>query len=139
MSNIEIVEKFLAALEAIDLPAAEALLDDNMVYENVGLSVDHGREAAINTLKGFMRFSDRFEIIMHAIAENGNIVLTERTDILSGPGIHLEFWVCGRFEVRDEKIVLWKDYFDRAAVTGQIAKSMPGFLTTGIWTKLVNR
>ncbi|HMV37021.1 MAG TPA: limonene-1,2-epoxide hydrolase family protein, partial [Turneriella sp.] len=79
MSNIDTVQKFLAALEAADLPAAEARLDENVVYENVGFSVDHGREAAINTLKGFMRFSDRFEIIMHAIAENGNIVLTERT------------------------------------------------------------
>jgi len=23
-----------------------------------------------------------------------------------------EFWVCGTFEVRDGKIVLWRDYFD---------------------------
>jgi len=27
-------------------------------------------------------------------------------------GVAAEFWVCGTFEVRDGKIVLWRDYFD---------------------------
>lgn len=133
MNPIEVVQKFLGALEANEIHTAEALLDENIVYENVGLPIDHGREAAITTLKRFTMFSDCFEVVMHAIAANGDTVLTERTDILSGPGVHLEFWVCGRFEVRNGKIVLWKDYFDWATLSTQIAKSVPGFLTTGLW------
>ena len=69
---------------------------------------------------------------MHNVAEKDGVVLTERTDILSGPGIHLEFWVCGTFEVKNGKITLWRDYFDWATMAAQIAKNLPGFLTTGV-------
>jgi limonene-1,2-epoxide hydrolase len=48
----------------------------------------------------------------HNIAQDGNTVLTERTDaIIIGP-VRLQFWVCGRFEVHDGKVTLWRDYFD---------------------------
>jgi limonene-1,2-epoxide hydrolase len=121
-----IVTDFLNALERSDFDGATALLDDSVVYENVGMPVDHGKEATIATLKRFMILADRFQVIMHGIAESNGMVLTERTDILSGPGLHLEFWVCGRFEVKDGKITLWKDYFDWATLSGQLAKSLPG-------------
>lgn len=145
MSATETVQAFLAALESSDFDGATALLDDSVTYENVGMPIDHGKDATIATLKRFMILADKFEVIMHGIAEvqggtgsamgrtpsesqteNGDVVLTERTDILSGPGLHLEFWVCGRFEVKNGKIMLWKDYFDWATVSGQIAKSAPG-------------
>jgi len=132
MKPTEVVKKFLGALEAGDLFAAEAMLDENVAYENVGMPVDHGKESTMKTLRRFMMVADKFEVIMKGIAENGDVVLTERIDILSGPGLKLEFWVCGRFEVKGEKITLWKDYFDWATLSGQIAKSVPGFLTTGI-------
>lgn len=126
MSATETVQAFLAALERSDFDGATALLDDSVIYENVGMPVDHGKDATIATLKRFMVVADKFQVIMHGIAESNGIVLTERTDILSGPGLHLEFWVCGRFEVKNGKITLWKDYFDWATVSAQMAKSLPG-------------
>ena len=48
----------------------------------------------------------------HRIADEGNTVLTERTDaIIIGP-FRLQFWVCGAFEVHGGRITLWRDYFD---------------------------
>ena len=42
-------------------------------------------------------------------------MLTERTDaVLVGP-VRIPFQVCGTFEVRDERIVLWRDTFDWAS------------------------
>ena len=39
-------------------------------------------------------------------------MLTERTDaVLVGP-VRIPFQVCGTFEVRNERIVLWRDTFD---------------------------
>ena len=63
---------------------------------------------------------------MHNMTENDGVVLTERTDILSGPGVHLEFWVCGTFVVQNGRITVWRDYFDMLTVLGQVAKSAPG-------------
>ena len=124
---------FLKALEDADLEKAESLLDDNVQYQNVPLPTDDGKAATIATLKRFGLISKKFEVIMHNIAEKDGVVLTERTDILSGPGIRLEFWVCGTFEVKNGKITLWRDYFDWATMATQVAKSLPGFMTTGIF------
>jgi limonene-1,2-epoxide hydrolase len=55
------------------------------------------------------------------IAANGPIVLTERVDVLSGPWVYLDIWVCGTFEVRDGRIILWRDYFDLAEATAKLA------------------
>lgn len=125
-SATSVVEEFLHALETLDMARAEALLDDNVLYQNVPLPADHGKAATINTLKNFMRIATGFEVRMHSIAERDGNVLTERTDILSGPGVHLEFWVCGTFTVKNGKITQWKDYFDVLTVMGQLAKSLPG-------------
>lgn len=129
----ETVEKFLKALEDADLDTAAALLDDSVQYQNVPLPTDNGKDATITTLKRFGIISKKFEVIMHNIAEKDGVVLTERTDILSGPGLRLEFWVCGTFEVKNGKITLWRDYFDWATMAGQVAKSLPGFMTQGLW------
>jgi limonene-1,2-epoxide hydrolase len=57
---------------------------------------------------------------MKNIAANGGVVLTERVDILTGPWVHMEIWVCGTFEVKDGKITLWRDYFDLAQATREL-------------------
>ncbi len=126
-NEIEIVEDFLKALEAADFDAAEALLDEKVIYQNVPLPADQGKQAVLETLKRFGLIIDQFEVITHNIAANGSVVLTERTDIISGPGLRLEFWVCGTFEVKNGKITLWRDYFDWATLGREIAVSLPGF------------
>jgi limonene-1,2-epoxide hydrolase len=49
-------------------------------------------------------------------------VLTERTDVLEAKRFRAAFWVCGTFEVRDGKVVLWRDYFDWPTVLAATAK-----------------
>ena len=126
-SDLAVVEAFLAALESMDTERATALLADDVVYQNVPLPADRGKEAVIRTLQRFLKVVDRFEVKMHHAAERDGFVLTERTDILSGPFVYLDIWVCGTFEVRDGKITLWRDYFDMASVltklvTGPVRK-----------------
>ena len=57
---------------------------------------------------------------MKNIAARDGVVLTERVDILSGPALYLDIWVCGTLEVRDGKITLWRDYFDLASLLGKL-------------------
>ena len=102
----------MGALERFDVERARAFMDEEIVYQNVPMKPDRGVEATLRTLRRFMRFADTFEVRMHNIAENDGVVLTERTDILRGPMLDMEFWVCGTFEVRDGAITLWRDYAD---------------------------
>ena len=118
---IATVETFLKALAAQDLELATALMHDDIVYQNVPLPADRGKPAVIRTLKSFERLVTKFEVTVVNIAANGPIVLTERIDVLSGPWVYLDIWVCGTFEVREGKIVLWRDYFDLAATAGKLA------------------
>jgi limonene-1,2-epoxide hydrolase len=120
---IAVVERFFEALAAQDLGAASLLLHEEVIYQNVPFPADRGKDTVVRRLKSFERLVDKFEVKMVNIAANGPIVLTERIDVLSGPWVYLDIWVCGTFEVRDGRIVLWRDYFDLAETTAKLAVS----------------
>jgi limonene-1,2-epoxide hydrolase len=122
-TGIQVVESFFEALQTVDFERALALLSDDIEYQNVPLPTNYGKAQVERTLRSFMRIANEFEVRMHNIAERGGIVLTERTDILRGPFVDLRFWVCGTFEVRDGKIVLWRDRFDVGAFLFQLLTS----------------
>ena len=111
---IQVVERFLDAMRARDLERAFALLSDDIEYQNVPFPVDRGRATAERRLRTFMKIPGDVVIEVHHIAERDGFVLTERTDGLRGPWYKFDFWVCGTFQVRGGKIVLWRDYFDLA-------------------------
>ena len=62
----------------------------------------------------------------HAIAAEGDTVLTDRTDeLIIGP-VRQRIWVCGRFEVTDGKITLWRDSFDWVDVVIGLVRGILG-------------
>ncbi|MEI7716021.1 MAG: limonene-1,2-epoxide hydrolase family protein [Mycobacterium sp.] len=133
-ANTRVVEGFLTALQDADYDAADAALDDNLVYENVGLPAIHGR---VRAMKLFRRMDGRaaFEVKFHRVAADGAAVLTERTDALIFGPLRLQFWVCGVFEVHDGRITLWRDYFDffdllKATARGVAALVVPSLKAT---------
>jgi limonene-1,2-epoxide hydrolase len=132
--NIRTVEGFLNALQDGDLEAADAALDDDLVYENVGLPTIHGRRRA---MKLFRRMEGRggIEVKIHRIAADGAAVLTERSDALIFGPLRLQFWICGVFEVHDGRITLWRDYFDmfdmvKATLRGIAGIALPSLRAT---------
>jgi limonene-1,2-epoxide hydrolase len=129
LSPIRVVETFLAALERQDLDTAALYLHDDVVYQNVPLPPHVGKAAVLRTLKAFERVVTQLQVKMRNIAERDGVVLTERVDILSGPLLYLDIWVCGTFEVKGGTITLWRDYFDLAEVTGK--------LLVGPWRKVI--
>lgn len=121
MSEIEVVHRFLGRLQELDAAGALALCADDVVYQNVPLPPARGRRAVARQLRTMTKVGTGFEVEMVNIAANGPVVLTERIDRLRRGSFAMEFWVCGTFEVRDDKIVLWRDYFD-----------WPTFLAAGV-------
>jgi limonene-1,2-epoxide hydrolase len=110
--EIDVVQDFLSALERLDVDAAVAKLDDDVVYQNVPFPAARGRQAVEQQLRWFARHSRGFEVRWHNVAANGDVVLTERTDAITVGSVSADFWVCGTFELRDGRIVLWRDRFD---------------------------
>ena len=125
LDNAHTVEVFLTALENQDIDGAGAVLDENLVYENVGFPTIRGRARALKLFKS-MEGRAGFEVKIHRIAVNGSTVLTERTDVLVFGPVRLQFWVCGVFEVRDGRITLWRDYFDMFDFTKAIVRGVLG-------------
>jgi limonene-1,2-epoxide hydrolase len=116
-TEIEVVRAFLAALERLDADAALDLLDPGIVYQNVPFPAARGERAVAKQLRGLAKYCSGFEARLHNVSADGPIVLTERTDVLEVGRLRADFWVWGHFEVRDGKIVVWRDYFDFANVT----------------------
>jgi len=125
-----VVEGFLAAMATGDLDTARALIDDDILYVNVGLPPVRGR-SQMERVFGFLdRPGVGFEVYLHAVSSDGPVVLTERTDVLRMGPVESQFWVWGRFEVHDGKITLWRDSFDyvdivRGTVRGLVAAVVP--------------
>lgn len=110
----EVVAEFLDAMGRLDADAALALMAEDAVYENVSLPAARGKDAVAKQLRMIAKYLTGFEAINHRIVGDGDTVLTERTDVISIGRFSASFWVCGTFEVRDGRIVLWRDYFDWA-------------------------
>ena len=125
-----VVEGFLAAMAAGDPDGAAQLIDDDILYVNVGLPKIRGRRDVEKVLRGLDRPSLGFEVYLHAISSDGPVVLTERTDVLVIGRLRAQFWVWGRFEVRDGTITLWRDSFDyvdilRGTLRGLVGVAFP--------------
>lgn len=111
---IRTVEAFLTALEALDIDRALTHVAPEIVYQNVPLPPARGLAAFEKQMRAMARYATGFEARMHHIAARDGVVLTERTDVLKAGDWEAAFWVCGTFEVKDGRIVLWRDYFDWA-------------------------
>jgi limonene-1,2-epoxide hydrolase len=125
IDNAHTVEVFLAALQDQDIDAAGVVLDEHLVYQNVGFPTIRGRARAIKLFRG-MEGRAGFEVKTHRIAVNGSTVLTERTDALVFGRVRLQFWVCGVFEVTNGRITLWRDYFDMFDFTKALGRGLLG-------------
>jgi limonene-1,2-epoxide hydrolase len=120
MSNTQIVLNFIDAWNRMDWDAVIGFLAEDVICHNIPMEKIEGREAAAAFITGMQPESVNWEMI--SIAENGSKVLTERVDNFELPGgKKLSIQVMGTFEIRDGKIEAWRDYFDLATFTSQMA------------------
>ena len=129
---------FLEALAAEDLDAALALVADDLLYTNVSLPSVRGKHALDQAFRPMLgRFG--FEVVNHHVAvdtADPGVVITERTDALVLGPVHWQFWVYGRFEVRDGLITVWRDSFDWGDVLVGLARGVLGCFVPGAARRL---
>ncbi|WP_088943447.1 limonene-1,2-epoxide hydrolase family protein [Rhodococcus sp. 1168] len=114
LHSTKTVEDMLRALAERDVDHAAALLDDAIVWHNVGFPKVRGIARVRKALAVMAKPNYGFDVTSHNIAAtpDGDVVLTERTDVLIWRRLRVEFWVYGTFELRDDRILVWRDYFD---------------------------
>ena len=111
-SPIELVRSFCDAWSEGDLDAIVAYFTDDATYHNIPVDPVTGKEAIKATIAGFTVGVDKIEFRVHNIVADGNVVLTERTDVFVAGDKTIELPVMGAFEVANGKIAGWRDYFD---------------------------
>ncbi|MFI4977270.1 MAG: limonene-1,2-epoxide hydrolase family protein [Solirubrobacterales bacterium] len=122
-----VVERFLDLLRSGDIDGAAELLAVDVQYTNVGLPMVRGRERVRRLFWATLgRASGGFEVYVHAISADGPTVLTERTDVLKLGRLSVQLWVCGRFDVHDAQIVVWRDYFDYLTLAAATIRGLLG-------------
>ena len=119
-----VVREFLRALGDLDVDRVLTLVAPEILYHNKGLPPARGLAAFERQMRGLARYATGFEAHIHNLAAEGPIVLTERTDVIEIHRFRSEFWVCGTFEVRDGRIVVWRDYFDFVNLSLASARGM---------------
>jgi limonene-1,2-epoxide hydrolase len=125
---VVLVRRFLDLLAADEIDKAVDLLAEGVEYVNVGMPMIRGRERVRRIFRATLRLGGGFEVYMHSISADGASVLTERTDVLKFGPLRIQLWVCGRFDLHDGQIVLWRDYFDYVAFMMGFARGLLGMV-----------
>ncbi len=119
----------------MDSDGAAEFLAVDVEYENKGLPTVHGRERVRSLFHALNRAGTGFEVYVHLISTDGESVLTERTDVLTWGRLRIQFWVCGRFDVRDGQITVWRDYFDHLTILAATVRGLLGTVVPAVRAK----
>lgn len=117
---IEIVRRFLKAMEPLDYDTALALVSPTCVYINPPpIGEVSGPEGIRAVLGPFFSptLENEFKILRESAS--GGTVFLERLDRHRLKDKWVELPVTGVFEVKDGLIIYWRDYFNAATILAQ--------------------
>jgi limonene-1,2-epoxide hydrolase len=121
--SARLVREFCALMAKRDAETLRSFFTDDAVYQNTGMPATSGIEAIIENLAGqFAMFPDSYAYEVINLAADGDVVLTERLDMIRTPTGVQGVPVMGTFVLTDGKIARWTDYWDT---------SLPGKMMTG--------
>jgi limonene-1,2-epoxide hydrolase len=121
----------LRLLERHETDAAMELLTEDAVWINVSLPTVRGRRRIDRLIRALDK-RGQFRAHFHHVATHDDVVLTERTDELAVGPFKQRFWVYGRFELRDGKIAVWRDFFDWLDIVVSLARAAAGVVAPGL-------
>jgi limonene-1,2-epoxide hydrolase len=114
----ELVTEFCKLWASPNPDELASYFTEDAVYHNIPMDPVQGRQAIKEFIAGFLAAFDGIDFNVHRQVSDGSLVMNERTDVMrrrGGGAVPLP--VMGVFEVRSDRIVAWRDYFDMAAIT----------------------
>jgi limonene-1,2-epoxide hydrolase len=113
----ELVTEFCKRWSSADPEELAGYFTEDAIYHNIPMEAVQGREAIKQFIAGFVGMVDGIDFNVHRQVSDGSVVMNERTDVLRRKdGGEVPLPVMGVFEVQDDHIVAWRDYFDMAAI-----------------------
>ena len=117
----DIVNSFIAKIEARDLDAALEHVSEDCYYDNVPIGDMNGKADMLKFLSGLLKGEGpvEFEVVRQTCS--GNTVMNERLDRFNtASGRSIELPVMGIFEINEGLITFWRDYFDNGMFLRQL-------------------
>jgi limonene-1,2-epoxide hydrolase len=109
----QIVRAFLGAWPRRDVDQLMSYFAPDAVYHNIPVAPLVGTAAIRGAFQGFYdMMTEGIELDVLHVVGNGDVVMAERIDRFRWDGKRLDLPVCGVFEVRNGKIVKFRDYFN---------------------------
>ena len=119
-ANLETVRRFCDAFSRRNPDEILEFFTEDGIYHNMPMPPVQGKPGIKTVLDMFLKPSTSVEFVILKIAEGDDgAVLTERLDRFALGGKNVELPVMGVFELTDDKIAAWRDYFDMATWTRQ--------------------
>jgi limonene-1,2-epoxide hydrolase len=122
MDAEKVVRQFCDAWPRRDIDELLGFFADGATYHNMPMPPAVGHDAIRGVLDMFVPMSSSIEFDIKHLVADGNVVLTERVDKFVVNGKNVDLPVMGTFELdNDGRITAWRDYFDLASFTNQMA------------------
>lgn len=116
-----LIKELVAAFNSKDIDAIMGFFSSDAVYHNMPSEPINGAEAIRHSIEGYVNPAESLDWEIINMAQTGFTVLTERIDRFEVNGKSIRLPVMGAFDVRDGKIIAWRDYFDLATWGRQMA------------------
>jgi limonene-1,2-epoxide hydrolase len=114
----ELVAEFCKQWSAPDPVQMTEYFTEDAVYHNIPMEPVRGRAAIREFIEGFLAGFDGIDFTVHRQVSEGNLVFNERTDTMRRKdGTAIPLPVTGVFEIRNDRIAAWRDYFDMGTIT----------------------
>ena len=117
----EVVNRIIEAIESRELDTAMDFVTEDCFYDNVPIGSMTGKAKMTEFLSGLLKGPGPVEFEVIRQASSGNTVMNERIDrFTTGGGKKIELQVMGVFEVENDLIMFWRDYFDNGMFMKQV-------------------
>jgi len=119
--NAQIVRDFIAAWSRLDAAELGSYFTEDGVYYNMPMEPVAGRENVQNFIAAFLGGWTQTDWDVLTLISSGDVVIAERLDRTVAGDKKVDLPCCGVFEMEGGKIKVWRDYFDMATYTNEMA------------------
>ena len=121
--HVETIHRFFEALDGLDLDAITAFFTEDGVYHDLPVPTDPttGHEGIRRKLQIVADALERLEIRLSSVIGEGDVVMSERVEIWHfSTGERPELPVMSIFEMKGDKIAVWREYWDMNTLVSQL-------------------
>jgi len=114
-SNTRLILEFIAAWTRGDIDAFMSFIHPDCILQRMPPEKITGKANIEEVLSDLIDRLDGMDVVVDQIGTSPfGAVLTERCDRFLIDGVWVEIPTMGTFELLDDKIIAWRDYFDPA-------------------------